>query len=183
MLYAQTARPTMATAVRQKFDAAACPSAAHRRKPIIIRFTIMRHSVVEAARERPMKILFVDDDAMNRRVVKDMLDVVGAVMDEAESGEAGLSKIDSEDYAVILMDLRMPGMDGITAIREIRARSDHKARLPILVVTADMSQDLQERCTGAGADGVLRKPVAMAGLIDAIGRVMVSRSGDSIVLT
>jgi CheY-like chemotaxis protein len=128
-----------------------------------------------------MKILFVDDDAMNRRVVKDMLDVVGAQMDEAESGELGLAKIDAHDYAVILMDLRMPGMDGLTATRHIRDRGDAKAALPIIVVTADTSSDLQERCSAAGADCVLTKPVAMASLLDTIGKMMAKDAGGGLV--
>ncbi len=129
-----------------------------------------------------MKILFVDDDAMNRRVVKDMLDVVGASMDEADSAEAGLLKIDGDDYNVILMDLRMPGMDGLTAIGHIRQRTDDKARLPVVVVTADTSVDLQQRCTSAGADGVIKKPVAMANLIDTIGRMLARGTVNQIVL-
>src|ERR1700741_4202294 len=107
-----------------------------------------------------MNILFVDDDAMNRRVVKDMLDVVGAHMDEADCGETGLSKVEQSEYHVVLMDLRMPGMDGLTATRQIRQRADAKANVPIIVVTADTSSDLEQRCTAAGADGVLMKPVA-----------------------
>lgn len=129
-----------------------------------------------------MKILFVDDDAMNRRVVKDMLGVVGASMDEAENAEVGLSKVEGGDYNVVLMDLRMPGMDGLEATRAIRARSDLKAKLPIVVVTADTSSDLQERCSVAGADAVLMKPVAMASLIDTIGRLMARGGAGGIVL-
>lgn len=130
-----------------------------------------------------MKILFVDDDAMNRRVIRDMLDVVGASMDEAENAEAGLSKIGRGEYNVILMDLRMPGMDGLEATRLIRQRGDAKARLPIVVVTADTSHDLYDRCMRAGADEVLRKPVAMASLIDTIGKVMARSGGSGIVLS
>jgi CheY-like chemotaxis protein len=129
-----------------------------------------------------MKILFVDDDAMNRRVVKDMLDVVGAQMDEADGAEAGLAMIEGSDYHVILMDLRMPGMDGLAATREIRGRADAKAGLPIVVVTADTSGDLEARCSAAGADCVLMKPVAMASLIDTIGRLMARDAGAGIVL-
>lgn len=119
-----------------------------------------------------MNVLFIEDDPMNRRVVADMLDVAGATMTEAESAEIGLKLIAETDFDMALVDLRMPGMDGITAIREIRARPDAKARLPIIVVTADTALDLRERCLAAGADEVLFKPVAMDALFEAMGRIL-----------
>ena len=128
-----------------------------------------------------MNVIFIEDDPMNRRVVGDMLDVAGATMTEAESGEVGLQLIDSRDFDMALIDLRMPGMAGITAIREIRARSDAKAKLPIIVVTADTAIDLRERCIAAGADEVLFKPVAMDALFDAMGRI-IAGGGDDIIL-
>jgi CheY-like chemotaxis protein len=124
-----------------------------------------------------MNILFIEDDPMNRRVVRDMLDVAGASMAEAEHAEEGLQRIEAEDFDVILVDLRMPGMDGIEAIERIRARNDAKAELPIIVVTADTAIDLRERCLTAGADEVLFKPVAMDALFDTIGRVLALRGG------
>lgn len=124
-----------------------------------------------------MNILFIEDDAMNRRVVKDMLDVAGATMAEAGLAEEGLARIDAEEFDVILIDLRMPGMDGMEAIRIIRARDDHKANLPVIVVTADTAVDLRERCLAAGADEVLFKPVAMDALFDAIGSILARKSG------
>jgi CheY-like chemotaxis protein len=124
-----------------------------------------------------VRILFIEDDRMNRRVVRDMLDVAGAEMVEAESAEEGLALIEAQDFDMALVDLRMPGMDGITAIRHIRARPDAKARMPLIVVTADTAVDLRERCLAAGADDVLFKPVAMDALFDAMGRIL-ARSGD-----
>lgn len=109
---------------------------------------------------------------MNRRVVRDMLNVAGADMIEAESAEEGLRLLDDQEFDMLLVDLRMPGMDGITAIRHIRARPDQKARVPIIVVTADTAIDLRERCLAAGADEVIFKPVAMDNLFDAMGRVL-----------
>lgn len=119
-----------------------------------------------------MNVLFIEDDRMNRRVVKDMLDVAGATMTEAESAEEGLRLIDEHDYAMLLIDLRMPGMDGLTAIGHIRARTDAKATVPIIVVTADAAVDLRDQCLAAGADEVLFKPVAMDALFDAMGRIL-----------
>lgn len=124
-----------------------------------------------------MNILFIEDDPMNRRVVKDMLDVAGATMAEAAWAEEGLARIDDETFDIILVDLRMPGTDGFETIRQIRARADAKADLPIIVVTADTALDLRERCLATGADDVLFKPVAMDALFDAIGRVLAKRGG------
>ena len=129
-----------------------------------------------------MQILFVEDDQMNRRVVKDMLQVVGAQMAEAENAEVGLRMIEEGDFHVVLMDLRMPGMDGMTAINHIRSRTDTKAMLPIIVVTADTAIDLKERCIAGGADEVLGKPVAMAALLRAIGRMAAKGSAGDVLL-
>ena len=128
-----------------------------------------------------MNVLFIEDDPMNRRVVGDMLDVAGATMTGAESAEIGLQLIDENDYAIVLIDLRMPGMDGMTAIRHIRARTDEKARLPVIVVTADTAVDLRERCIADGADDVLFKPVAMDSLFDAMGRMLAKAAGDGMI--
>jgi CheY-like chemotaxis protein len=128
-----------------------------------------------------MNVLFIEDDPMNRRVVKDMLDVAGATMVGAESGEIGLRMIEEQDFDMILVDLRMPGMDGIEAIQHIRGRGDAKGDLPIIVVTADTALDLRERCLSVGADEVLFKPVAMDALFDAIGRMLARGTGHGMI--
>ena len=129
-----------------------------------------------------MQVLFVEDDAMNRRVVKDMLSVVGAQMSEAADAETGLRMIDDGQYSIVLMDLRMPGMDGLTAIRHIRARGDSKAQLPVIVVTADTALDLRERCIAQGADEVLLKPVAMGKLLKAMSQMLAKAAGANAVV-
>lgn len=127
-----------------------------------------------------MQILCVDDDPMNRRVVKDMLDVADIRMIEATNGESGLAAINATDFDLVLMNLRMPGMDGLTVIRHVRARTDDKSKLPVIVVTADDAPYLRERCIEAGADDVIPKPVAMDALFDAIARLAV-REGNAII--
>jgi CheY-like chemotaxis protein len=129
-----------------------------------------------------MKVLFVEDDPMNRRVVKDMLAVAGVEMAEAEDAETGLKMIDTQAFDLILMDLRMPGMDGLTAIRRIRERTDALRSIPVIVVTADAALDIQERCLAAGSDELLRKPVAMNLLFDAIGRVLAKAEAPAAIL-
>ena len=119
-----------------------------------------------------MRILFIEDDKMNRRVVSDMLGVAGAVMTEAEDGETGLELLDAGQFDVVLLDLRMPGMDGFEVTRHIRARPDAKARIAIIILTADAAPDLRGKLLAAGVDDVLFKPVAMEALFETIGHLL-----------
>jgi CheY-like chemotaxis protein len=137
---------------------------------------------VDLAGGPAVKVLFIEDDRMNRRVVRDMLDVAGVDMAEAESAEAGLAMLEADDYQMLLVDLRMPGMDGFTAIERIRGRGDAKASVPIIVVTADTAIDLRERCLAVGADEVLFKPVAMDALFEAMGRIMAAGNDGGMIL-
>lgn len=119
-----------------------------------------------------MRILYVEDDAMNRFVVRDMLEVGGVEMSEADNAEAGHRMIDAENFDVVLMDLRMPGTDGLTAIKQIRMRTDAKARIPVIVITADTAPGLRAVCIESGANGLLLKPVVMQELFEAVGRAV-----------
>lgn len=118
-----------------------------------------------------MRVLYVDDNAMNRLVMREMLRAAGIAMDEAEDGEAGLRMFGDRAYDLVLMDLRMPGVDGATAIRRLRARTDAKARTPVIVVTGDASPTVAAECRAAGADDLVMKPVALAELYGAIERI------------
>ena len=123
-----------------------------------------------------MKILFIEDDAMNRRVVRDMLHVAGLPLAEADSGPRGIAMLEREDFDVLLLDLRMPEMDGFAVMRALRGRGDGLRDIPIIVVTADASPGLEDECLSAGADAVLFKPVAMQSLFDSIAGLIVDRS-------
>jgi CheY-like chemotaxis protein len=128
-----------------------------------------------------MRVLFVEDSEINRRILREMLAAAGIEMAEAEDGAAGLRMIAEHDYDLILMDLRMPGMDGLTAIRHLRARDDAKAGLPVIVITADAGANIEADCRAAGADDVILKPVSMPTLYDAIGRTL-ARGGEAAVM-
>ena len=129
-----------------------------------------------------MRVLFVEDSEVNRRVIREMLRAGDIEMAEAEDGRIGLDMIEANDYDLILMDLRMPGMDGITAIRHLRARPDEKAKLPVIVITADAGSSIDADCKAAGANDVLRKPVSMATLFEAIAGQLAQRDDDSVLL-
>lgn len=113
---------------------------------------------------------------MNRRVVRDMLHVAGLPLAEADGGKSGIARLEKEPFDVLLLDLRMPEMDGFEVMRAIRGRDDSLKTLPIIVVTADASPGLEDECLEAGADVVLFKPIAMQSLFDSIAEIVVDRS-------
>ncbi|TPG52154.1 response regulator [Sphingomonas glacialis] len=121
---------------------------------------------------QPLRFLCIEDDALNRRVLSDMLNVAGGVTDECANGEDGLAQLDANEFDCVLVDLRMPGMDGHTVIERIRGRGDAKARLPIVVITAEGSGPGTARCLRSGADRVLGKPVVMDELFKCIGEIL-----------
>ncbi len=121
-----------------------------------------------------MRVLFVEDNPVNRKVVRSILEIADIGLTEAENAADGLAMIARDDFDLILMDLRMPGMDGLEAIRVIRAMSGPVARLPIVVVTADASPNLNEICQTAGADGVVTKPISIDIFFETIAAAMVA---------
>jgi CheY-like chemotaxis protein len=119
-----------------------------------------------------MNVLYVDDEVLNRRMIGSMLRKAGVEMAEAEDAEAGLWMIADRDFDLVLMDLRMPGMDGFAAIGEIRAHEGAMKDVPIIVITADDAHDIRTRARAVGANDVLIKPVTKEDLFRSIGRLI-----------
>ena len=126
-----------------------------------------------------LNVIYIDDDATNRALLRDMLAIEGITMAEAPDARTGLKMISEGDFDLILMDLRMPDMNGLTAIRQLRAGGNSSGHVPIVVVTADISEGVKELCRGAGAEDFLEKPVYMDKLFDiiAFARRRTKRSG------
>jgi len=120
----------------------------------------------------PLKIIYIDDDTINRALIRDMLESEGFPMAEASSARAGLDLIAGGEFDLVFMDLRMPNMNGITAIRQIRAKGSANGRTPfIVVVTGDLTDGVVQLCRDAGADDFLQKPVSMERLFAIVGRI------------
>ena len=124
-----------------------------------------------------MHILYIEDDASSRMVLHHMLTTVGVSMTSAADGKAGLDQAAKGNFDMILMDLRMPDMSGLTALRHIRARQADGQRTPIVFVSAEMSDGAQAMCRAAGADGFVDKPVNMDRLFAVLAEV-ISESPD-----
>jgi len=116
-------------------------------------------------------VLVTEDYVINRMIMVNQLRGNGAQVLEAADGDAAVALAAEPSLDLILMDIQMPGKDGIAAIQEIR-RLPAGARLPILGFTASADKSTHQRILAAGADGVLTKPLAEADLVRAIRRAL-----------
>ena len=103
-------------------------------------------------------ILVVEDNLMNLELVTDLLEAQGYVVRQAHSGEEGVRLAAQERPALILMDLRMPGMDGFAAMRALRA-DPATAKLTVVALTAQAMNGDREAVLEAGFDGYIAKPI------------------------
>lgn len=103
------------------------------------------------------RILVVEDEPNNRAIATIILRNVGHTVEEVATGKDALEALERSDFDIILMDVLMPVMDGITATRAIRA-NERFSRLPILGLTAQASVEDQQRMLKAGMNGVITKP-------------------------
>ncbi|WP_428151506.1 response regulator [Brevundimonas sp.] len=118
------------------------------------------------------RVLIVDDHSTNREVARLMLAPLGCEIFEAVDGIEAVEMASATPFDLILMDVRMPRMDGLAATRAIRALDGAFARTPILAVTADAMPEDAARCMAAGMDGHVAKPLTHASLFSAIDAVM-----------
>jgi two-component system cell cycle response regulator DivK len=103
-------------------------------------------------------ILIVEDNPRNMKLVRDVLNHAGYPTLEASTAEEGLALARAELPALVLMDVQLPGMDGVEALRCLRA-DPATAGVPVLALTAFAMKDDRERFLGAGFDGYLEKPL------------------------
>ncbi len=119
-------------------------------------------------------ILLVEDNDNNRMLVRDVLQASGYRVVEAENAEDGLRVAAEQQPALILMDIQLPGMNGMEALQRLRADPTTRA-IPVIAVTASaMTQD-RRQIMAAGFDGYQPKPISVKGFLQAVREMLPSR--------
>ena len=116
-------------------------------------------------------ILIIEDDQNSRKLVRDVLQVKGYRTLESETAEEGLRLAQAQRPALILMDIQLPGMNGIEALQALRANPDTQA-IPVLAVTASVMHLQQTHIVDAGFDALERKPISVAALLRKIENLL-----------
>ena len=115
------------------------------------------------------RVLVVEDNEKNMKLFRDVLQASGYSPLEASSGAAAIVTAAESVPAVVLMDIQLPDMDGIEALRRLR-EDERTAGIPVLALTAQAMQGDRDRFLAAGFDGYLSKPVDIAELVATVGR-------------
>lgn len=113
------------------------------------------------------KVLLVEDNYMNKVLVREILTLNGYEIIEAKSGTEALKKLAMERPDLILMDLHLPEMDGITATRIIKSEERNKS-IPVLALTASAMKGEEDKIISKGFDGYVAKPIEVRKLLEAI---------------
>ena len=119
-------------------------------------------------------ILVIEDNENNLKLVRDVLAFHGYRVVSAETAEEGLRLAGESPPDLVVMDIHLPGMSGIEALGELRAKAATRA-IPVLAFTASVMPQDRHTITDAGFDGFLSKPIAIKELVDTIASALAGR--------
>jgi CheY-like chemotaxis protein len=114
-------------------------------------------------------VLVVDDDAIHRQIVCAQLKNLGYAADQSATGEEAIAAVLRGTYGLILMDLCMPGINGIETSRWIRERYNDRGSLRIIALTGNKTAEVRIKCRRAGMDGFISKPAQFEDLEAVLG--------------
>lgn len=119
----------------------------------------MNTNALNASRSSQYKILLVEDDFSNQKVIQKTLEKEGYAVQIAENGQEALSALQADTYDLIIMDVKMPVMDGVEATRKIRDLDSSIKDIPIIALTAYAMQGEQSKIMQAGMNDYIVKPM------------------------
>ena len=121
-------------------------------------------------------VLIVEDNPKNLKLVRDTLQVKGYQTIETETGEDGVRLARERCPALILMDIQLPGMNGVEALHQLRADPMTNG-IPVIAVTASVMPQDRRRIMAAGFDGFQEKPISVRELLATVREILDKRSG------
>lgn len=130
---------------------------------------------------RPLRVLVVDDVAVNRELLRTILTSCGHEIHEAAGGTEAIEAALATPFDIILMDVHMPGVDGLAATRAIRANAGVNAHTPIVALTADARPEQVVECNKAGMNAYLTKPISVVALLTAMADLSHPHEGQAVV--
>ena len=133
-------------------------------------------AAAQPPRAEPLDILLAEDNPINQRLAIRLLEREGHRVTLVENGQETLDALEKARYDLVLMDMQMPGLDGLEATRRIRQQEAGWAHLPIIALTANAYAEDRERCLLVGMDGFVGKPIRREELLATIQAVMALRS-------
>jgi CheY-like chemotaxis protein len=136
---------------------------------------ITAHSISE--QRSSLRILLADDNPLNCRLAVLMLEKAGHAIDVVADGAAAIEAVRARPYDLVLMDVQMPGIDGLEATRRIRRLPIAQAGLPVIAITANAMAGDDRRCLAAGMNDYVTKPIDRARLLSAVARWGNARAG------
>ena len=162
-----------APAIGRKQEPASAPAPLARLEPVDDAALALGPLLQDNHEPHVLRVLVVDDHPTNRRVVEMILDQVGAERVSVENGKLALEAYIADHFDVVLMDIQMPVMDGLTATQQIRLveKEEHRVPTPVIILSANAMPEHIEAGRAAGADRHLAKPISAAELLNMIAEV------------
>ena len=119
-------------------------------------------------------ILIVEDNDKNRKLVRDVLTFKGYEVIESETGEEGVRLAQERRPSLVLMDIRLPGIDGVEALRWLRAEQTTRG-IPVMAMTASVMSEDRQKIMAAGFDGYQSKPINVTDFVAAVAQLLERR--------
>jgi CheY-like chemotaxis protein len=119
-------------------------------------------------------ILIIEDNEKNRKLARDVLQVKGYQTIESETAEEGIDLALAQSPALILMDIQLPGIDGITALKQLRLNPKTKS-IPVIAITASAMTHNRQTMLAEGFDGYQTKPISLKDFLGEVERVLAAR--------
>jgi len=133
-------------------------------------FLVSKYSEQDLTRQS-LKVLIAEDNIINQLVISRILNAAGHRTYIVEDGQAMLDVLDQQSFDVLIIDVHMPVMNGLDALKSYKSNFSQEHQCPVIMLTADTSREIMNECLQAGADSFITKPVDTSMLINAVREV------------